>query len=114
MNKRELELRLINVAERFPTRVGLRGSYRTANCLDHCIQGQILHDLGLCDGLTSFPDLLTASAISQGTMALAGEAATLNDEGVPWGEIPKRLGLVPGELQPEVEPQPEPELVEVS
>jgi hypothetical protein len=85
--QKDLELAIVRMAERFPTRIGPK---HWGRCDNHCLIGQIFHDaVGGCY-LPSSENSLEAS-----TLALA--AAAFNDAGVPWGEIPKRLGLVPGE-----------------
>lgn len=98
---KELELEIVRCCEREPDRVGLRccsaSTYPSDPGADRCILGQAMFNL------TGYA-FASYSPRSSGTEA----AMNLNNAGVPWGQIPKRAGLVPGEWPVE---QPEPEEV---
>ena len=106
LTQKELEIAIVRMGEKYPTRIGLWSAMHNADCTDHCIAGQIAHDGGACRrGVVLRRDHpLYAGIANQDTdfRALVFEMVNLNNEGVPWGEIPKRLGLVPGEAPAEV------------
>jgi hypothetical protein len=102
---KELELHLVNLAERYPERVGLPHELNNPDCSDHCIMGQIAHDRGICIG-----QIGTRMELDQAfewgydplrrpspMRTLSVFAVKLNNAGVPWGQIPKCLGIVQGE-----------------
>lgn len=99
MDRSELATWIVRMGEKYPDRVGLKGLMATEDCSDHCISGQILHDLGHCKGKSYVARV--PFSITWGATCLSQRAASLNNDGVPWGEIPKRLGLVPGEIPAE-------------
>lgn len=91
-DRKWLETQIVRMGEKYPERVGLADRRCNEDCSDHCILGQIDHDHGRC--------MIRGTCIIyryDEALHLASSAAGLNNAGVPWGEIPKRLGLVPGE-----------------
>jgi len=106
----QLELELIRCAEREPERIGNQDNFfymrfgTHGNKQDACILGQVALNLGI-----EFGDVVGASKLfyvgsEDSIHDLASRAAELNNNGVKWGEIPKRLGIVPGESPiPEIE-----------
>lgn len=98
MTLKELELAIVRVAEKWPDRVGLAW-VREQNG-DMCILGQIGHDL-LCDPWFCAWEVFDTGPAFQ----LAVRAVAENNVGTPWGQIPIRLGLVPGE-QPVSQQEP--------
>jgi len=104
ITQQQLEIGLVRCAERWPDRVGLTGRFNVHDCSDHCILGQIIHDLGLCCKVDHFYFVYgTTDEALISDNCLAYRAATLNNQGVPWGHFPKLLGLVPGK-QPTTTP----------
>jgi len=108
MTLKELELAIVRVAEKWPDRIGPYGFI--GDCDSHCLLGQVLHDAGLCREINS---ILThiPGANQRGTFSR--RVSILNDRRLPWGQIPIKLGLVPGE-QPVRQQEPVVELEEVS
>ena len=92
-----LATQIVRMGERYPDRVGLRMRAKTANCSDHCIMGQIIHDHGGCGGL--FTDIWGVPGNATDYIDLLRSTIKLNNDGVRWGEIPLRLGLIPGEME---------------
>jgi hypothetical protein len=88
LDRHQLAIALVRQAEKYPHRKALEGWGR---CDNHCIVGQIFHDAGACCEfvLVNYGDVPAVN--------LAKRAMFLNDSGAPWGQIPKLLGLVPGE-----------------
>jgi hypothetical protein len=83
MNK-ALELEVVRVAERHPNRIGPRRAFTSEDGY-RCLVGEACFNL-----------------IGHGTPAWSVNArlwdvARNNDRGIPWGQIPKLVGLVPGE-----------------
>lgn len=105
ITKQHVIMGIIRCGEREPNRIGLRGRLSNANlfdgrpCTDHCVMGQFLHDLGCCDFKNAVLNDPDGSAHE-----IWFEAVQLNNAGVRWGEIPKQLGLVPGESPAEPSP----------
>lgn len=123
---KQLEYQIIRLAEQYPDRVGLAYALASTNG-DHCITGQIAHDLGVCpcqhagmrghtDALflwnVSFVDSITWQVITwnpeinltddqKAMRILSAKAVLANNAGHKWGEIPRMLGLVPGEEREE-------------
>lgn len=94
LTRKELELHLVRLAEKYPDRIGLPNIRANADCSNHCILGQIDHDTIGCVA----PHYGHIYAKADGAWNLATKAADLNNAGMPWGEIPKLLGIVPGEV----------------
>lgn len=104
---RQLELGIIRCAERWPDRVGLYGELSNADDSDRCIWGQMIHDFF---GSSTAHGKWKAAYGNSGHAILLN-AIRLNNAGTPWGEIPRLLGLVPGE-QPVSQPEPTVEFLE--
>lgn len=104
MTLKELELAIVRVAEKWPDRRFYPKSVTQLNPWQACILGQIAADAGWphihADVFTDWSFKRAASPAHK----LARAAQLLNDLGTPWGQIPIKLGLVPGE-QPAQEPQ---------
>jgi hypothetical protein len=102
VTRKELELALVRVAEKYPDRVGLKGIYHDygVDGGEHCMIGMVDFQLtgdacpGVFHRLTGkyFPE-----DVDPEIMMLFKHVGTLNDSGMPWGQIVKELGLVPGE-----------------
>lgn len=102
MTVKELETWIVRMGEKYPDRVGPSVS-RTIISGERCLLGQVCFELGAdFDDFTDVTNYIGSSA-----KTLAYSAAGLNDKRVPWGQIPKRLGLIPGE-QPAELPVAEP------
>lgn len=91
ITKGELAMAIVRLGERFPDRVGLRGSWYHEG--DHCLIGMVLHEADR---------RFNSMCFEPEAQALMTAAIGENDAGTPWGEIPKRLGLVPGEAPAEL------------
>lgn len=99
-DRKWLELQIVRLGEKYPDRVGLYGEMRTHDCSDHCISGQIVHDTIGCNG--RYGDFQFWTELDDNNCwQLLVDMVNMNNAGVKWGEIPIRLGLVPGE-QPAV------------
>lgn len=95
MDRKWLEMQIVRCGERWPERVGCNGRFQDSSG-DRCILGQIASDAGVVP--ESIECAMMFFGRSDDVRELARQAATLNNQGVAWGEIPKQLGLVPGEL----------------
>lgn len=116
MTRSELATWIVRVCEKYPDRVGFRGNWGGPGPGGRCIIGQCHFEATRTE--RPFP-ILPSTVYGFGYIEsvrhivaadpvaiLAGQAATLNDHRVPWGEIPKLLGLVPGELAAEAASSP--------
>ncbi len=108
MTRDELAIWIVRMGEKYPKRIGISGLFRAhpSSHHDFCILGQIGVDGGVS---TSLEEVAFCKAIGLVTgwsfnEPLARAAANANDAGMPWGEIPLALGLVPGE-QPAEQPE---------
>jgi hypothetical protein len=90
---------LVRVCEIYPDRIGANG-IRVDKDGSRCIAGEISFrmtgDAWLwpndMPGEDGYPDLSHPMF----------QAVRLNNEGIPWGQIPKLVGLVPGEAPAEM------------
>jgi hypothetical protein len=97
MTRQELATWIVRMGEKYPERIGRKGLW-VDNDGNACLIGEICVALGAPRKWPAMEGVLVASGIRE--LILAVDAQILNDAGVPWGEIPKRLGLIPGELDP--------------
>ncbi len=96
VDRRWLELKLVQLGERYPERVGARGRLGVHG--DHCIVGEIMCEAGSCGEWNGNADTFSvAASFDPGFKVLWAQAVALNNQGVAWGAIPRLLGLVPGE-----------------
>lgn len=100
LTRRSIEIGLIRVAERYPDRVGVSGHFFLDGEVG-CILGAIAAGVGI-DSNWDAREYFYGHEDYE-LRALASSAANLNNSGIPWGEIPRLLGLVPGEKPAEVE-----------
>lgn len=104
-DRKWLELQIVRLGEKYPDRVGMRYAL-TDHRGDHCIVGQILHDHDACPCTPSHRAVPSRYYAMMGSpnaryRELWNAAVRLNNDGYAWGQIPKLLGLVPGEGKPE-------------
>jgi hypothetical protein len=103
---KQLATEIVRAAERFPDRVGdIRwGEPGNPQCLMGVV-GDTMYKAGyrsmnVCQCLSCLID--SNLAFPQGAAYnLGSKAVKLNDSGMPWGQIVKALGLVPGEVNEE-------------
>lgn len=90
-DRKWLEQEIVRLAEKFPDRTAPFIGIGWGNCgpQGHCIVGQIAHDHGLC---RTNPGSLQLDSIE--TYRLQQNAMAANDEGMQWGLIPAKLGLL--------------------
>jgi hypothetical protein len=86
-----LATQIVRCAERWPDKIGPKGP-----CNPEGTQWCLLSTIG-----SLHPDEYHKIRDEPTAMRLAERAFPLNDMGIPWGQIPKLLGLVPGELKEE-------------
>lgn len=97
---KQLQYELVRCAEKEPERVGLKNLMAAHGCSDHCILGQVRHNTEGCGDLMWVTNMFVQGGREQQDLII--RAADLNNEGKPWGQIVRELGLVPGE-QPATE-----------
>ena len=96
-DRKWLEVQIVRMGEKYPDRVGIPRNFRDKQ-ENTCILGQIWVEAGAKDWPGEmFYAFGNRTAEEVAVCNLASGAARLNNEGVPWGQIPKMLGLVPGE-----------------
>lgn len=92
-----LEYKIVQAAERFPKRVGPIGwgSAWSGRCMLGFIAQEASEINAYRQVNEKFMDFITRDSLNSFT----DKVIALNDSKMPWGEIPLKLGLVPGEMK---------------